>query len=127
MVDYLFDHKILQGVLEYGFPCGKCRLHPLPDCAMVILVLILILAGSLAGAVAAWLQDASFWGIVLGYVAGGWAGLLGTAVLCALASLCRRPRRKELAQCESIKRQHSQNDHHAVMPPEDAVPLREPA
>lgn len=43
---------------------------------MLIVALILILAGSLAGAVIQWLQDASAWGIVLGYVAGGWAGLI---------------------------------------------------
>ncbi|WP_295045378.1 hypothetical protein [uncultured Paracoccus sp.] len=43
---------------------------------MIIVALILILAGSLTGAVLLWIQGASFWGIVLGYVGGGWAGLL---------------------------------------------------
>ncbi|WP_374303625.1 hypothetical protein [Paracoccus sp. (in: a-proteobacteria)] len=43
---------------------------------MVIVALILILAGSIAGAVIQWLEDASVWGIMLGYVAGGWAGLV---------------------------------------------------
>lgn len=44
---------------------------------MIILALILILAGSLGGATALWLQDAPLWQVALGYVGGGWAGLLG--------------------------------------------------
>lgn len=43
---------------------------------MIIVGLVLILTGSIAGALILWLQDASFWQVVLGYVAGGWAGLL---------------------------------------------------
>ncbi|MFC3169186.1 hypothetical protein [Paracoccus fontiphilus] len=43
---------------------------------MLIVLLILILAGSLAGATILWLGEASILGIVLGYVAGGWAGLI---------------------------------------------------
>lgn len=43
---------------------------------MIAVALILILAGSLAGSITLWLHGASFWGIVLGYVGGGWAGLL---------------------------------------------------
>lgn len=59
---------------------------------MVIAILALILAGSVSGAVLLWVQDASFWGIVLGYVAGGWAGLgTGLPVLLAIRALaCRR-------------------------------------
>lgn len=54
---------------------------------MIILALILILAGSFAGAFLLWLQDASFWMIVLGYVGGGWAGLL--AGMPVVLATCR--------------------------------------
>ena len=96
---------------------------------MIVLVLIVILAGSLAGAAISWLQGASFWGIVLGYVVGGWAGLLGgmPAVLAlrALAGPCRLQGGKP-GQGKGVKRQHPQAGNHVVMPPEDAVSLREP-
>ncbi|SNR67082.1 hypothetical protein [Paracoccus sediminis] len=60
---------------------------------MIVLALILILAGSLTGAVALWLHDASFWMVVLGYVGGGWAGLLlGLPMMLAVRLLARRPR-----------------------------------
>lgn len=71
---------------------------------MVVLVLILILAGSLAGAVVAWLQDASFWGIVLGYIAGGWMGLLGIPVIMAVRALAGLPLR--LLPARKRSRQH---------------------
>jgi uncharacterized membrane protein YfcA len=51
---------------------------------MIVLALILILIGSLAGAAALWLQDAVWWQIALGYVAGGWAGLLVGGLLVLL-------------------------------------------
>lgn len=55
---------------------------------MIILALALILAGSLSGAVILWLQGAAWWQIALGYVGGGWAGLLGgMAVVMVLRSL----------------------------------------
>lgn len=55
---------------------------------MIVVVLVLILAGSLTGAVVLWLQDASIWMIVLGYVGGGWAGLLlGLPVMLAVRAL----------------------------------------
>lgn len=96
---------------------------------MIVLALALILAGSLAGAVVLWLQDASFWGIVLGYVAGGWAGLLGgmpvVLALRALRGPCRSQGGKP-RQGKGIKRQHPKAGENVVMPPEDAVPFRKP-
>lgn len=72
---------------------------------MIVLALVLILAGSLAGTVALWLQDASFWGIVLGYVAGGWAGLLlGMPVALAVRAVAGLPLRPSPARKRS--RQH---------------------
>lgn len=66
---------------------------------MIVAVLILILTGSLSGAVALWLQGAPLWQIALGYVAGGWAGLLaGLPVMLALRalwSLLRGRRRRD--------------------------------
>lgn len=47
-----------------------------PPVDMIVLVLLLILAGSLSGAAAMWWHDAPWWQIALGYVGGGWAGLL---------------------------------------------------
>ncbi len=55
---------------------------------MIVVALFLILAGSFTGAAALWLQGASFWGIALGYVGGGWAGFLGgMALVMALRGL----------------------------------------
>ena len=48
---------------------------------MIVVALFLILAGSFTGAAALWFQGASFWGIALGYVGGGWAGFLGGMAL----------------------------------------------
>ncbi len=62
---------------------------------MIVLILILILAGSLAGAATAWMQGAFFWGIALGYAAGGWAGLiLGLALALLPWRLRSRPRNR---------------------------------
>lgn len=56
---------------------------------MIILGLIMILAGSCAGAIILWLKGASLWEIVLAYVAGGWAGLLlGLPVVLMVQQLC---------------------------------------
>lgn len=58
---------------------------------MIIPVLFLILAGSFAGAITLWLQDAPLWQVALGYVAGGWTGLLvGLPVLLAVQGVVRR-------------------------------------
>lgn len=43
---------------------------------MIVVVLILILAGSFTGAGVVWMHEGSLWQIALGYVGGGWAGLL---------------------------------------------------
>ena len=43
---------------------------------MIIVVMILALAGSAVGSIVLWAQDAAWWQIALGYVGGGWAGLL---------------------------------------------------
>lgn len=43
---------------------------------MIVVALMLILIGALSGAAVLWVQDASWWMIALGYVGGGWAGLL---------------------------------------------------
>lgn len=62
---------------------------------MVILVLVLILTGSLAGSLVLWLQGAAIGGIVLGYLAGGWIGLLvGLPLIFLIRALIglRRPR-----------------------------------
>lgn len=43
---------------------------------MIVLVMILILIGSAAGTAVMALQDAPWWQIALGYVGGGWVGLV---------------------------------------------------
>lgn len=54
------------------------------DRAVIVLVMMLALAGSILGSVALWAQDAPWWQIALGYVGGGWAGLLlGLPVILA--------------------------------------------
>lgn len=58
---------------------------------MVILVLALILTGSLVGSVALWLQGAPVWSILLGYLAGGWIGLLVGLPLIFLIRAVLRP------------------------------------
>ena len=45
-------------------------------CGGIVVVLILILAGSFTGAGVVWMHEGSLWQIALGYVGGGWAGLL---------------------------------------------------
>lgn len=78
---------------------------------MIVLALILILAGSFAGAAALWLQDASFWQIALGYVAGGWAGLLGGLPVVMLVRFLLKPRRffrKGRPLLAGMKRQNPQ-------------------
>lgn len=60
---------------------------------MIVLALILILIGSISGASGMWLRDATFWQIVLGYVAGGWAGLILGLPLCLLVQRLARWRR----------------------------------
>lgn len=78
---------------------------------MIILALILILAGSFAGAAALWLQDAALWQIALGYVAGGWAGLLGGLPVAMLIRFLLDPRRflrKRRPLLPGMKRQHPQ-------------------
>lgn len=76
---------------------------------MIILALILILAGSFAGAFLLWLQDASFWMIVLGYVGGGWAGLLAGLPMMLLLRLWlnrrRMPRRRWIALADAKAQQ----------------------
>lgn len=72
--------------------------HPRPRrLHIVIIALILILAGSFCGAVLTWLQDAGPWQILLGYVAGGWAGFLGgMPVLLAVQMIrCRLLRARQ--------------------------------
>lgn len=64
---------------------------------MIVLVLILILIGSLSGASAMWLRDATFWQILLGYVAGGWAGLILGLPFCVLIQSLIRWRRPRLS------------------------------
>lgn len=74
---------------------------------MIVLILALILTGSISGAAILWAQDASFWGIALGYVAGGWAGLLlGTPMVMMLCALGQRgfPRRRSWGA--ELERQH---------------------
>jgi hypothetical protein len=76
---------------------------------MIILALALILTGSIAGAVTMWLQDASFWQVVLGYFVGGWSGLLlGMPVVLALRFLVSlfAPVAKRRSGLASLKRQH---------------------
>ena len=51
---------------------------------MIVLVLMAVLAGSVAGTVALWSLGAPWWQIALGYVGGGWAGLL-LGLPCILA------------------------------------------
>ncbi|MGN7870048.1 hypothetical protein [Paracoccus sp. 22332] len=71
---------------------------------MIVVVLILILAGSVTGAAVQWMQGASFWGIALGYAGGGWAGLLlgllAITLLRAATGLLLRlsPSRRRLRQ-----------------------------
>lgn len=78
---------------------------------MIILVLILILAGSLGGGVALWLAGAPLWQIALGYVAGGWGGLLaglpGLLLLRGIARL-RRSRRRKSDRLAGMERRHPQ-------------------
>ena len=55
---------------------------------MIIVALILILSGSFTGAIILWLYEAPFWQIALGYVGGGWAGLLvGLPVMLLVRNL----------------------------------------
>lgn len=72
---------------------------------MIIVALLLILAGSFTGGIILWLHEASLWQIALGYVGGGWAGLLaGLPMVIVVRSLGRLPLRLMLAKKRS--RQH---------------------
>ena len=74
---------------------------------MIILALALILTGSIAGAVTMWLQDASFWQVVLGYFVGGWSGLLlGMPVVLAIRAFCQMHKAR-LAR-RRIRQEHQQ-------------------
>lgn len=87
---------------------------------MIILALALILAGSLTGTIVLWLQDAPLWQIALGYVGGGWAGLLGgMAVVMAVRGLAglAQPHRGKPGQRTGMKRQHPAGGN--AMPPCD--------
>ena len=75
---------------------------------MIVLALMLILAGSFAGAIVLWLWEASFWGIALGYVAGGWVGLLVGMPMVMLVRFLLKPRRKGRPLPTGMKRQHPQ-------------------
>ena len=58
---------------------------------MIVPVLLLILTGSFGAGIAMAVQGAPLWQIALGYVAGGWAGLLGgLPLLLAVQLLCAR-------------------------------------
>lgn len=66
---------------------------------MIILVLILILTGSVAGTAVMALQGATWWQIALGYVGGGWAGLIaGLPAVAVARGLGRLPLRPPLAR-----------------------------
>jgi hypothetical protein len=90
-------------------PIPARRKPPFPSGgAMIVLALMLILAGSFAGAIVLWLWEASFWGIALGYVAGGWVGLLVGMPMVMLVRFLLKPRRKGRPLPTGMKRQHSQ-------------------
>ncbi len=58
---------------------------------MIIPVLLLILTGSFGTSIAMAMQGATFWQITLGYVAGGWLGLLaGLPLLIGTRALLLR-------------------------------------
>lgn len=72
---------------------------------MIIVALILILSGSFTGSIILWLHDAPLWQIALGYVGGGWAGLLvGLPAMLLARSLTGLPLRFPLSRKRS--RQH---------------------
>lgn len=65
---------------------------------MTVLVLFLILTGSFGTSLAMAFQGASIWKIALGYVAGGWAGLLiGLPLLIGIQALWSRLPKRDLA------------------------------
>lgn len=80
------------------------RLRP----AMIVLGLVLILTGSLAGAILAWLQDASLWQVALAYVGGGWAGLLAGIPLAMALRHLTGPRGGGRRQLAGVTRQQRQ-------------------
>ena len=72
---------------------------------MIIVALILILSGSFTGAIILWLHDAPLWQIALGYVGGGWAGLLvGLPVMLLARRVAELPLRASLSRKRA--RQH---------------------
>lgn len=87
---------------------------------MIVLILFLILAGSFGGALALWLQGASFWLIVLGYVGGGWVGLLVGLPLILVAGLLRRLRAGLGSPLDG--RQSGGHSRRASAVPQDAQP-----
>lgn len=60
---------------------------------MIVFLLISILAGSFATALAAGFGGASWGMIALGYVLGGWIGLIGGGLVLAVACRVRKLRR----------------------------------
>ena len=96
---------------------------------MIVVVLILILAGSLTGAAALWMQDASWWQIALGYAAGGWGGLLAglpVAMLGRGLAALNRSRRRKRAQVKGVKHHNDQNGGCVVMPSQEPASARKP-
>lgn len=63
--------------------------------ALIVLVLMLVVVGAAAGSVTLWVQGAPWWQIALGYVGGGWIGLIAgvPAILAGRWLFQRLPRR----------------------------------
>jgi hypothetical protein len=70
--------------------------------SMIILTLLLVLIGSFAAAITLALKGASLGMILLGYVAGGWAGfLLGLPVI--LFAVCKVNRMKKMSLSSDVQ------------------------